>query len=184
MATLAAALAASWFLFFSPQALIGPTTSPTTGAAASATPRPTASPKPTVHGAIPDELEIAACLLLSEDAQRQPDIDAIRTDALAGGAPDLAARAAAVSAAIEGSRPSLPTLSSAAPTEALAAAWLAVFDIEMDALGKVAAAPTDAKALKAAVKRLDETTAARKALDEAQAAFIATYPEATCVVVP
>ena len=98
--------------------------------------------------------------------------------------PDLAVRAAAVSAAIEGSRPSLPILSSAAQTEALAAAWLAVFDIESDALGQMAAAPSDAKALKAAVKRLDETKAARKTLDEVQAAFIATYPEATCAVTP
>ena len=142
LATLAAALAASWFLFFSPHALIGPTASPTSGAAASGTPGPTPTPKPTIHGAIPDEIEIAACLLLSEDAQRRPDIDALRTDALAGGAPDLAARAAAVSAAIEASRPSLPTLSSAPQTQALAAAWLAVFDIESDALGQMAAAPT------------------------------------------
>lgn len=184
VATLAAALAASWFLFFSPQALIGPAASPSIGAAASGTPGPTPTPKPTIHGAIPDEIEIAACLLLSEDAQRQPDIDALRTDALAGGAPDLAARAAAVSAAIDGSRPSLPTLSGAAQTEALAAAWLVVFDIESDALGKMAAAPTDAKALKAAVKRLDETKAARKALAEVQATFIGTYPEATCAVTP
>jgi hypothetical protein len=183
-ATLAAALAVSWFLFFSPQAIIGPAASPTTGVAASGTPRPTPTPKPTIHGAIADEIEIAACLLLSEDAQRAPDLDALRTDALAGGAPDLANRAAAVVAGIEASRPSLPTLSSAPPTEALAAAWLAVFDIETDGLRMMAAAPTDAKALKAAVKRLDESIAARKALDEAQAAFVAAYPEAICAVTP
>ncbi|HVQ22048.1 MAG TPA: zinc ribbon domain-containing protein [Candidatus Saccharimonadia bacterium] len=184
VAALGAALVASWFLLFSPQALIGPTTSPTIGAAASGTPGPTPTPKPTIHGAIPDEVEIAACLLLSEDTQRRPDIDALRTDALAGGAPDLAARAAAVSATIEASRPSLPTLSSAPQTEALAAAWLAVFDVESDALGQMAAAPLDAKALKAAVKRLDETKAGYKTLDAAQAAFVATYPEATCTVAP
>ena len=184
VATLGAALAASWFLFFSPQAIIGPTAGPSIGAAASATPGLTPTPKPTIHGAIPDEIEIAACLLLSEDAQRRADIDALRTDAVAGGAPDLAARAAAISAAIERSRPSLPTLESADQTGALATAWLAVFDIESDALGQMVAAPSDAKALKAAVKRLDETKAAYKTLDEQQAAFIATYPEATCAVAP
>jgi hypothetical protein len=38
--------------------------------------------------------------------------------------------------------------------------------------------------LKAAVKRLDEATAAREAVAEAHAALVATYPETTCVVVP
>ena len=46
------------------------------GAAASGTPSPRQRRSRPVHGAIPDDIEIAACLLLSEDAQRQPDIDA------------------------------------------------------------------------------------------------------------
>ena len=183
VALLAAALGGSWFLFFSPDALIGPTASPS-AAAASATPRPTPTPRPTIHGLIADEVEVAACLLFAEDAQRAGDLATLRADALAGGTADLAARAAALTSAIETSRSSLPTLEADAATQALAAAWSALYEIETDALAQVAAAPADADALKAAVKRLDEAKEARAAVVEAHAALVATYPEATCVVVP
>ena len=115
VATLAAALAGSWFLFFSPQCPHRATRrSPTIGAAASGTPRPTPTPKPTIHGAIADEVEIAACLLLSEDAQRsarhrRPAHGRTGRWRAGPGRPRSGG-----SAAIEASRPSLPTLSSAA----------------------------------------------------------------------
>lgn len=182
VATLGAALAGSWFVFFSPSAIIGPGASRSSPAGASVTPRPTAEPTPTVHGLIPDEVEVAGCLLFTEDAQRQAGLAALRTDALAGGAADLAARAAAVTEAIEVSRSSLPALEAEVPMQALAAAWLALYEIEIDALAQMAAAPADAEALKAAVERLDEAAAARMAVADAQVALVAIYPEATCTV--
>ena len=182
VATLAAALAGSWFVFFSPNAIIGPGGGASSSAGALATPRPTAAPTPTIHGLIPDEVEVAGCLLFTEDAQRQAGLAALRTDALAGGAPDLAERAAAVTEAIEGRRSSLPMLEAEVPMQALAAAWLALYDIEIDALAQMAAAPADAEALKVAVKRLDQAGAARTAVADAQTALVAVYAEATCVV--
>ena len=184
VATLAAALAGSWFLFLSPDAVIGPTAGPSRAATASATPRSSATPKPTIHGLIADEVEIAACLLLAEDAQQQDDLATLRTDVLGGGTPDVAARAAAVKAAIETSRSSLPTLDGATEVGPLAAAWTALYEIEMDALSQMAAGPADADALKAAVKRLDEAKAARTAVADAHAALVATFPEVSCVVRP
>ena len=74
------------------------------------------------------------------------------------------------------SRSSLPTLEADAATQALAAAWSALYEIEADALAQIAAAPADADALKAAVKRLDEEREARAAVVEAHAALVATYP--------
>ena len=104
--------------------------------------------------------------------------------ALAGGSPDPATRATAVKAAIETSRSSVPTLEGVAETQPLAAAWTALLDIETDALSQVLAAPGDAAALKAAVKRLDAAKAARKAVVDAQAALVASFPETSCVVRP
>jgi hypothetical protein len=181
---LAAALAGSWVLFLSPNAVIGPSASPPGSAAVSASPRPTPRPTPTINGLIADEVEIAACLLFSEDARQQADLGTLRTDALAGGAPDLPARVAETQAAIDASRSSLPMLDASAETQPLAAAWTALYEIEMDALSQMAAAPTDAAALKAAVKRLDEGKAARTAVVDAHAALVAAFPEATCTIVP
>jgi hypothetical protein len=180
---LAAALGGSWFLFLSPNAVIGPSASAPGSAAASVTPRPTPRPTPTINGLIADEVEIAACLLLTEDAQQQGDLMSLRTDVLAGGTPDLPARAAELQAAIETSRSSLPTLDAIAETQLLGTAWAALYDIEIDALTQIAAAP-DAAARKAAVKRLDEAKAARQAVVEAHAALVAAVPEATCTIAP
>jgi hypothetical protein len=83
--------------------------------------------------------------------------------------------------AIEVSRSTLPVLEAEVPMQALAAAWLALYDIETDALAQMAVAPADAEALKAAVERLDQSEAARTAVADAQTALVAAYAEATCV---
>jgi hypothetical protein len=53
-----------------------------------------------------------------------------------------------------------------------------------DALAQMAAGPADAAALTAEVDRVDQAEAARPALAEAHASLVATYPEASRVVVP
>jgi hypothetical protein len=184
VALLVGVVAAAWFLFLAPGAQFGLGPSPSPTAAASATPRPTPTPSPSINGLLPDEVEIAACLMLAEDAGQAAELGELQADIAAERTADLPARVDAIAAAIAASRSSLAALESREETAALAAAWAALYGLETEVLDAVRAAAEagDVEALAGAAERLGEADAARAAVVEAHDALVAAFPEASCVV--
>jgi hypothetical protein len=190
VALVLATAAGAYAFLFAPSAGDFPLAgSETARATATATPTPTprerATPTPIAmrHGLVPDEVEIAGCLVAAEVAAERTALDALLADIAADRHPGVSDRARALAAEVATTTGSLRTIEAFEPAQGLAVAYGRLMALESDALGAIATAD-DPQRLAAAAHRLAGLEKAMAAVAAAQADLLARFPEVACGAAP
>jgi hypothetical protein len=158
----------------------------TAPATATPTPRERATPTPiaTSHGLVPDEVEIAGCLVAAEVAAERTALDALLADIAADRHAGVADRARALAAEVATTAGSLRTIEAFEPAQGLAVAYGRLMALESDALGAIVDAADDPLRLAAAAHRLAGLEKAMAAVAAARADLLARFPEVACGAAP
>ena len=152
----------------------------------SPTPRERATPTPiaTTHGLVPDEVEIAGCLVAAEVAVERAALDALLADIAADRHAGVSDRARALAAEVATTAGSLRTIEAFEPAQGLAVAYGRLMALESDALGAIADAADDPQRLAAAAHRPAGLEQAMAAVAAAQTDLLARFPEIACGTAP
>ena len=155
-------------------------------ATSTATPREVATSTPiaTRHGLVPDEVEIAGCLVAAEVVAERTALDALLADIAADRHAGVSDRARALVAEVATTAGSLRTIEAFEPAQGLAVAYGRLLALESDALGAIVDAAADPQRLAAAARRLEGLEQAMAAVAAAQADLLARFPEVACGVAP
>ena len=155
-------------------------------ATSTATPREVATSTPiaTRHGLVPDEVEIAGCLVAAEVVAERTALDALLADIAADRHAGVSDRARALVAEVATTAGSLRTIEAFEPAQGLAVAYGRLLALESDALGAIVDAAADAQRLAAAARRLEGLEPAMAAVAAAQADLLARFPEVACGAAP
>src|SRR3990170_745543 len=146
--------------------------------------RATPTPIATRHGLVPDEVEIAGCLVAAEVAAVRTALDALLADIAAERHAGVSDRARALAAAVATTAGSLRTIEAFEPAQGLAVAYGRLLALESDALGAIVDAAADPQRLAAAARRLEGLEPAMAAVAAAQADLLARFPEVACGAAP
>lgn len=185
---LATAAGAFAFLFAPSAGDEPPLGSATAGANATATPTPIATPTPTpittIHGLVPDEVEIAGCIVAAEMTAERTDLTTLLADIAAGRSAGVSDRARALLARLAQTADSAAQMGSFAPAKLLVVAYGQLLALESDALRQMADAADDPSRLAAAAKGLEGLDGATAVVAAAQVELLASFPEMACGSAP
>jgi hypothetical protein len=187
VALVLATAAGAYAFLFAPSAGDNPLAGrATAGATATPTPSERATPTPlaTRHGLVPDEVEIAGCLVAAEAAAERTALDALLADIAADRHAGVSDRARALAAEVATTAGSLRAIEGFEPAQGLAIAYSRLMALESDALGAMVAAADDPQRLAAATHRLEGLEQAMAAVTAAQADLLARLPEVACGAAP
>jgi hypothetical protein len=187
VALVLATAAGAYAFLFAPSAGDNPLAGGATArATATPTPRELATPTPiaTRHGLVPDEVEVAGCLVAAEVAAERTALDALLADIAADRDAGVSDRARALAAGVAITAGSLRTIEAFEPAQGLAVAYGRLTALESDALGAIVDAADDPQRLAAAAHRLEGLKQAMAAVAAAQADLLARFPEVACGAAP